>query len=108
MTSDEDDDHAASRDLYRAAGGVVANPIQCWRRSSPILAMTRHKPRHNSGLLRRCRGGETPSQIKKSWDALGQTAEKFSAMAWPPVPSGEKGRSVLVDLGTADCFNLTA
>ena len=38
---------------------------------------------------------ETPSQVLKSWDKLGETAETFLGEVGLSVPSGEKGRSVL-------------
>src|SRR5690606_9496292 len=38
---------------------------------------------------------ETPSQVKASWDALGQTPEKFLGEVGLSIPSGEKGRSLL-------------
>lgn len=93
MTSDEVTIHAASRDLHSGMyGGAAANPI---RVLAKILADIHDEngrvtiPGFYDGVE------ETPSQIKKSWDALGQTAEKFLGEVGLSVPSGEKGRSVL-------------
>ncbi len=38
---------------------------------------------------------ETPSQVLKSWETLGETAENFLGEIGLSIPSGEKGRSVL-------------
>ena len=38
---------------------------------------------------------ETPTQIKKAWETLGETAESFLGKIGLSIPSGEKGRSVL-------------
>ncbi len=93
MTSDEVTIHAASRDLHSGMyGGAAANPI---RVLAKILADIHDEngrvtiPGFYDGVE------ETPSQIKKSWDALGQTAESFLGEVGLSVPSGEKGRSIL-------------
>ena len=38
---------------------------------------------------------ETPSQMLKSWQTLGKTAESFLGEVGLSIPAGEKGRSVL-------------
>lgn len=85
--------HAADRDLHSGHfGGAAANPIRVLAR---ILADIHDEdgrvtiPGFYDGVE------ETPSQVKASWDALGQTAEKFLGEVGLSVPSGEKGRSLL-------------
>ena len=41
------------------------------------------------------RRGDTPANIKASWETLGRTAESFLGEVGLSIPSGEKGRSVL-------------
>jgi acetylornithine deacetylase/succinyl-diaminopimelate desuccinylase-like protein len=85
--------HAANRDLHSGVfGGAAANPI---RILAKILADMHDEngrvtiPDFYDGVE------ETPTQIKKSWDGLGMTAEKFLGEIGLSIPSGEKGRSVL-------------
>jgi acetylornithine deacetylase/succinyl-diaminopimelate desuccinylase-like protein len=82
--------HAADRDLHSGVfGGAAANPI---RILAKILADMHDEtgritiPDFYDGVE------ETPTQIKKSWDGLGMTAEKFLGEIGLSIPSGEKGR----------------
>ncbi len=84
---------AANRDLHSGEfGGAAANPIRILAR---ILADIHDDtgrvtiPGFYDGVE------ETPSQVLKSWEALGETAETFLGPIGLSVPSGEKGRSVL-------------
>jgi acetylornithine deacetylase/succinyl-diaminopimelate desuccinylase-like protein len=85
--------HAANRDLHSGEfGGAAANPI---RVLAKILADIHDEtgrvtiPGFYDGVE------ETPSQILKSWEALGETADDFLGPIGLSVPAGEKGRSVL-------------
>jgi acetylornithine deacetylase/succinyl-diaminopimelate desuccinylase-like protein len=85
--------HAADRDLHSGEfGGAAANPI---RILAKVLADMHDEtgrvtiPGFYEGVE------ETPSQILKSWEALGETAESFLGEVGLSIPSGEKGRSVL-------------
>ena len=93
LTGEEVTIHAASRDLHSGMyGGAAANPI---RVLAKILADIHDGngrvtvPGFYDGVE------ETPSHIKESWDALGQTAESFLGEVGLSLPSGEKGRSIL-------------
>jgi acetylornithine deacetylase/succinyl-diaminopimelate desuccinylase-like protein len=84
---------AANRDLHSGMyGGPAANPI---RVLAKILADIHDEtgrvtiPGFYDGVE------ETPSQVLKSWEALGTTAENFLGPIGLSVPAGEKGRSVL-------------
>ena len=84
---------AANRDLHSGMfGGPAANPI---RVLAKILASIHDDngrvtiPGFYDGVE------ETPTQIKKAWDQLGQSAESFLGPVGLAVPAGEKGRSVL-------------
>ncbi|MFD9900697.1 M20/M25/M40 family metallo-hydrolase [Mesorhizobium sp. NPDC059025] len=84
---------AANRDLHSGEfGGAAANPIRILAR---ILADIHDEtgrvtiPGFYDGVE------ETPSQVLKSWEALGETAETFLGPIGLSVPAGEKGRSVL-------------
>jgi acetylornithine deacetylase/succinyl-diaminopimelate desuccinylase-like protein len=84
---------AANRDLHSGMyGGPAANPI---RILAKILADIHDEtgrvtiPGFYDGVE------ETPSQILKSWEALGTNAENFLGPIGLSLPSGEKGRSVL-------------
>ncbi|HEV2502209.1 MAG TPA: M20/M25/M40 family metallo-hydrolase [Mesorhizobium sp.] len=84
---------AANRDLHSGEfGGAAANPIRILAR---ILADIHDEtgrvtiPGFYDGVE------ETPSQVLKSWEALGETAETFLGPIGLSIPSGEKGRSVL-------------
>ena len=84
---------AADRDLHSGEfGGAAANPI---RILAKILADIHDDngrvtiPGFYDGVE------ETPTQILKSWEALGETAESFLGEIGLSIPSGEKGRSVL-------------
>ena len=85
--------HAANRDLHSGAfGGAAANPIRILAR---VLADIHDEngrvtiPGFYDGVE------ETPSQILKSWEGLGETAESFLGPIGLSIPAGEKGRSVL-------------
>lgn len=84
---------AANRDLHSGMyGGPAANPI---RVLAKILAEVHDEngrvtiPGFYDGV------DETPSQILKSWETLGTTAETFLGPIGLAEPAGEKGRSVL-------------
>ena len=84
---------AANRDLHSGMyGGPAANPI---RILAKILADIHDEsgritiPGFYDGVE------ETPSQILKSWETLGETAETFLGPVGLSIPAGEKGRSVL-------------
>lgn len=85
--------HAADRDLHSGEfGGAAANPI---RILAKILADIHGDtgritiPGFYDGVE------ETPSQVLKSWESLGETADDFLGPIGLSVPAGEKGRSVL-------------
>ncbi len=85
--------HAADRDLHSGEfGGAAANPI---RILAKVLADIHDEngrvtiPGFYDGVE------ETPSQILKSWEGLGETAETFLGPIGLSIPAGEKGRSVL-------------
>ena len=85
--------HAANRDLHSGEfGGAAANPIRILAR---ILADIHDDsgrvtiPGFYDGVE------ETPSQMLKSWEKLGKTAESFLGGVGLKIPAGEKGRSVL-------------
>jgi acetylornithine deacetylase/succinyl-diaminopimelate desuccinylase-like protein len=84
---------AASRDLHSGYyGSAAANPINILCR---ILAGLRDEnggvtlPGFYEGVV------ETPPEIKKMWDGLGFSPEKFLGAIGLSVPAGEKGRSIL-------------
>jgi acetylornithine deacetylase/succinyl-diaminopimelate desuccinylase-like protein len=84
---------AANRDLHSGEfGGAAANPI---RILAKILAVIHDEtgrvtiPGVYEGVE------ETPSQVLKSWETLGETADDFLGPIGLSIPSGEKGRSVL-------------
>ena len=84
---------AANRDLHSGEfGGAAANPI---RILSKVLADIHDAdgrvtiPGFYDGVE------ETPTQVLKSWESLGETAESFLGPIGLSIPSGEKGRSVL-------------
>ena len=84
---------AANRDLHSGMyGGPAANPI---RILAKILADIHDDtgrvtiPGFYEGV------DEVPSQVLKSWEALGQNAESFLAPIGLSIPAGENGRSVL-------------
>lgn len=83
---------AANRDLHSGMyGGPAANPIRILAR---ILADVHDEngrvtiPGFYDGVE------ETPSQVLKSWETLGQTAQNFLGPIGLTQPAGEKGRSV--------------
>jgi acetylornithine deacetylase/succinyl-diaminopimelate desuccinylase-like protein len=84
---------AANRDLHSGEfGGAAANPIRILARVLAALHDDNGRvtvPGFYDGVE------ETPTQIKKSWDSLGETAESFLGEIGLSIPSGEKGRSVL-------------
>jgi len=84
---------AANRDLHSGEfGGAAANPI---RILAKVLADVHDAdgrvtiPGFYDGVE------ETPTQVLKSWESLGETAESFLGPIGLSIPSGEKGRSVL-------------
>ena len=84
---------AANRDLHSGEfGGAAANPI---RILAKVLADVHDAdgrvtiPGFYDGVE------ETPTQILKSWESLGETAESFLGPIGLSIPAGEKGRSVL-------------
>ncbi len=84
---------AANRDLHSGEfGGAAANPI---RILAKILADVHDEtgrvtiPGFYDGVE------ETPTQVLKSWESLGETAESFLGPIGLSIPAGEKGRSVL-------------
>ncbi len=84
---------AANRDLHSGMyGGPAANPIRILAR---ILADLHDEsgrvtlPGFYDGVE------ETPSQVLKSWEALGEAATSFLSPIGLSVPAGEKGRSVM-------------
>ena len=84
---------AANRDLHSGEfGGAAANPIRVLARILGQLHDDTGRvtvPGFYDGVE------ETPSQILKQWESLGETAEEFLGPIGLSVPSGEKGRSVL-------------
>jgi acetylornithine deacetylase/succinyl-diaminopimelate desuccinylase-like protein len=84
---------AANRDLHSGYyGSAAANPINILTR---ILAGLRDNdgavtlPGFYDGVP------ETPPEIRKMWDGLGFSAEKFLGAIGLSVPAGENGRSIL-------------
>ncbi len=97
MVGEEVTVKAADRDLHSGLyGGAAANPI---RILAKVLADIHDKDGHITipGFYDGVE--ETPSQVLKSWESLGETAETFLGPVGLSIPSGEKGRSVL---GAAD------
>ena len=92
---------AADRDLHSGEfGGAAANPI---RILAKILADMHDEngrvtiPGFYDGVE------ETPSQVLKSWETLGETAENFLGPSRPFDPVGRKGPlGARTDLGAAD------
>lgn len=84
---------AANRDLHSGMyGGPAANPI---RVLAAILAEV-HDENGRVTISGFYDGvEETPSQVLKSWETLGTTAENFLGPIGLSEPAGEKGRSVL-------------
>jgi len=84
---------AADRDLHSGLfGGAAANPIHIL---TDILAGL-HDETGRVTLDGFYEGvEEIPAEIKKSWETLGRTAEKFLGEVGLSIPSGEKGRSLL-------------
>ena len=84
---------AADRDLHSGEfGGAAANPIRVLARILGQLHDDTGRvtvPGFYDGVE------ETPSQILKQWESLGETAEEFLGPIGLSIPSGEKGRSVL-------------
>ena len=84
---------AANRDLHSGEfGGAAANPIRVLARILGQLHDDTGRvtvPGFYDGVE------ETPSQILKQWESLGETAEEFLGPIGLSIPSGEQGRSVL-------------
>ena len=84
---------AADRDLHSGMyGGAAANPI---RILAKVLADVHDHNGHVTIPGFYDGVDETPTQIKKAWDALGETPRKFLGDIGLSIPSGEKGRSIL-------------
>jgi acetylornithine deacetylase/succinyl-diaminopimelate desuccinylase-like protein len=84
---------AANRDLHSGEfGGAAANPIR-------VLAKVLGSIHDDNGrvTIPGFYDGveETPAQILKSWEGLGETPETFLGPIGLSIPAGEKGRSVL-------------
>lgn len=84
---------AASRDLHSGYyGGAAANPIR-------ILSRVLSDMHDGDGrvTIAGFYDGvhETPADILKIWETLGQTADKFLGPIGLSEPAGEKGRSIL-------------
>lgn len=84
---------AADRDLHSGMfGGAAANPI---RILAGVLADIHDEdgrvtiPGFYDGVE------ETPAEVLKTWESLGQTSEKFLGPIGLSVPAGEKDRSLL-------------
>jgi acetylornithine deacetylase/succinyl-diaminopimelate desuccinylase-like protein len=84
---------AANRDLHSGEfGGAAANPI---RILTKVLGSIHDEsgrvtiPGFYDGVE------ETPAQILKSWEGLGETPDTFLGPIGLSLPAGEKGRSVL-------------
>ncbi len=84
---------AADRDLHSGFfGGAAANPIHILSRILADLHDANGRvtvPGFYEGVE------ETPTEILKSWEGLGRTAENFLGPIGLSIPSGEKGRNVL-------------
>jgi acetylornithine deacetylase/succinyl-diaminopimelate desuccinylase-like protein len=84
---------AANRDLHSGMyGGAAANPIRILARILADIHDVNGRvtiPGFYDGVE------ETPTQILKSWETLGETAEGFLGPIGLSIPSGEKGRSLL-------------
>lgn len=85
--------HAANRDLHSGSyGGAAANPIRVLARIFADMHDETGRvtiPGFYDGVE------ETPTQILKSWENLGETAESMLGPIGLSQPSGEQGRSVL-------------
>ena len=84
---------AANRDLHSGEfGGAAANPIRILARVLADLHDDTGRvtlPGFYDGVE------ETPSQIMKQWESLGETAADFLGPIGLSAPSGEQGRSIL-------------
>jgi acetylornithine deacetylase/succinyl-diaminopimelate desuccinylase-like protein len=84
---------AANRDLHSGEfGGAAANPIRILAKILADIHDTDGRvtiPGFYDGVE------ETPSQVLKSWESLGETAQDFLGPIGLSIPSGEKGRSIL-------------
>ncbi len=84
---------AADRDLHSGEfGGAAANPIRILARILSDIHDENGRvtiPGFYDGVE------ETPPQILKAWEGLGETAETFLGQVGLSQPAGEKGRSVL-------------
>jgi acetylornithine deacetylase/succinyl-diaminopimelate desuccinylase-like protein len=85
--------HAADRDLHSGEfGGAAANPIH-------VLAKVLTDLHDDTGrvTLPGFYDGveETPPEVLKAWEGLGETAESILGAIGLSIPSGEKGRSIL-------------
>jgi acetylornithine deacetylase/succinyl-diaminopimelate desuccinylase-like protein len=93
MVGEEITVKGADRDLHSGEfGGAAANPIRILARILGDMHDDTGRvtiPGFYDGVE------ETPTQILKSWESLGETAENFLGPIGLSVPSGEKGRSVL-------------
>lgn len=84
---------AADRDLHSGFfGGVAANPIRILARALADMHDETGRvtiPGFYEGVH------ETPDDVLKSWESLGETPESLLGPIGLSIPSGEKGRSVL-------------
>jgi acetylornithine deacetylase/succinyl-diaminopimelate desuccinylase-like protein len=84
---------AADRDLHSGLyGGAAANPIRILARILADIHDAEGRvtiPGFYDGVE------ETPAQVLKSWETLGETAETFLGPIGLSLPAGEAGRSVL-------------
>jgi len=89
---------AADRDLHSGLfGGAAQNPIRVLAR---IIAAI-----HDDDGRIAIRGfydgvQELPADVKKEWEGLGLTAEKFLGQVGLSVPAGEKGRLVIEQISS--------
>jgi len=84
---------AANRDLHSGMyGGPAANPVRVLARILADIHDDQGRitiPGFYDGVE------ETPTQVLKSWETLGETAETFLGPIGLSQPAGERGRSVL-------------
>lgn len=93
LVGEEVNIQAADRDLHSGEfGGAAANPIHVLTRILADLHDDTGRvtlPGFYDGVE------ETPPEVLKSWDGLGETAESILGAIGLRIPSGEKGRSIL-------------
>ena len=89
---------AADRDLHSGLfGGAARNPI---RVLAAIIAAI-HDERGRITIPGFYDGvGEPPADVKREWEGLGLTAEKFLGQVGLSVPAGEEGRLVIEQISS--------